>query len=386
MKICILVFSSLFFFSSTFPFEGSVFEVEQTRSHPELCVNTKDLDLDRRDELTVWREASGSWLAYLSGTHILFSRQWGLAGDLPLSADFDGDGLKDLTVWRASNGTWYHCLSSTGHDCSKARIRQFGNWGDYPLSGDLDGDGRDDEVVWRPANGVWYYYSSAENKAQSFQWGLPGDIPLLADIDGDGVDDAIAWRPREGTWYALLSSKGRSVSPGDFVVKQFGLPGDHPLSGDFDGDNIDDLVVWRPSSGFWYICESSSNFNCFIGPQQQFGLSTDLPVLGDFDGDQKTDLAVWREGLLPFSSETGRWYWTEASEVGGGRSLQRFSKQWGLPGDVPVKPRHALAHSSTLLGSSAEAPIPLGCPETQRFAGTNFSTSLRIAQLLVLFG
>lgn len=43
--------------------------------------------------------------------------------------------------------------------------------------------------------------------AVPFQWGLPGDIPVPGDYDGDGISDFAVFRPTEGIWYVLLSSQ-----------------------------------------------------------------------------------------------------------------------------------------------------------------------------------
>ena len=59
---------------------------------------------------------------------------------------------------------------------------------------------------------------------------------------------------------------------------QWGLPTDIPLPSDFDGDACTDLVVYRPSSGEWFIRYSSAVYSSVSSPYQ-WGLASDVPIV-----------------------------------------------------------------------------------------------------------
>ena len=60
---------------------------------------------------------------------------------------------------------------------------------------------------------------------QAHQWGLSGDVPVTGDFDGDGRTELTVYRPSDGYWFVRFSSHEYSVAThGEF---QWGLPGDH---------------------------------------------------------------------------------------------------------------------------------------------------------------
>jgi GH25 family lysozyme M1 (1,4-beta-N-acetylmuramidase) len=143
-----------------------------------------------------------------------------------------------------------------------------------------------------------------------FPWGLPGDVPLVGDYNGDGRDDFVIWRPTTGTWWVAYSSGGGTKI-------QWGLPGDVPLTGNVGGDGRDDFVVWRPSTGTWWATYSGGGSRVL-----QWGLPRDVPLTDDYNNDGRDDFVIWRP-------TTGTWWVAYSS--GGSTKIQ-----WGLPGDVPL--------------------------------------------------
>ena len=57
------------------------------------------------------------------------------------------------------------------------------------------------------------------------------------------------------------------------------------LSADFNNDGIDDIAIYRTSSGLWAVRGITRVY---------FGSSNDTPITGDYDGDTTMDLGVFR--------------------------------------------------------------------------------------------
>lgn len=137
--------------------------------------------------------------------------------------------------------------------------------------------------------------------------------PQYFDFDGDRKADVSVWRPTSGFWHILQSTNEQSRSV------NWGTNGDKIVPGDYDGDRKTDTAVWRPSNATWYILRSSDNTYTVT----QFGQTTDTPVAADFDGDLKTDIAVWRPS-------NGGWYVLRSAT----NILQTI--HFGSQGDYPL--------------------------------------------------
>lgn len=171
----------------------------------------------------------------------------------------------------------------------------FGNPGDIPFMGDWDGDGINTPGLYRQSDGFVYLRDSNTqgNADYEFYFGDPGDYPLVGDWNGDGKDTVSIYRQSEGRIYVnnVLGADGGGLGAADYSFG-FGNPGDRPVSGDFDGDGIDSIGLYRQSTGFVYFRNSLST-----GPAESsffFGDPGDQIVAGDWDGDGDDSVAVYR--------------------------------------------------------------------------------------------
>lgn len=251
-----------------------------------------DYDGDLKADLSVFRPSLGEWYTQRSTQGFLRTR-WGNSSDRTTPADYDGDGKADIAVWRENgygdpNQSNFYILRSTD---STFQFEQFGRIGDSPVSGDWDGDGKADVAVYR--NGAtagaqsFFFYRPSGTAGVNFltvYWGINGDQPARGDFDGDGRIDAAVFRPSNGVWYVRQSSNGQ------LAVQNWGIAGDRVVPSDYDGDGRTDFAVFRPSNNFWYVRNSSNGAGVF----SQWGTSGDTLVPADYNGDGRTEVATYR--------------------------------------------------------------------------------------------
>lgn len=180
-----------------------------------------------------------------------------------------------------------------------------------------DSPGADLVVYDRPSNS-WFVKKLTRNGGQairsSFQFGFDGGIPLTGDFNGDEVEDVAVYDPDKGQWY-ISSIKGGSPIAWRL---QWGFKGAIPLVGDFNKDGKDDIAVYDPNTSKWY---ARSLGGTVFAWERRWGFKEAVPVVLDVDGGGD-DFGVYSDG---------RWFITQPNG-----EVVYWDRRWGFPGAIPV--------------------------------------------------
>jgi hypothetical protein len=178
------------------------------------------------------------------------------------------------------NYTWdISSLAAGAYQLQASAVDNAGNVGTATITVNIQSSGN-------PGNGRRSLSSEDEVSDKSPN----GDTPVTGDFDGDGVDDPGTFTASTGEWRIWFSSA--RYAPSAPLV--WGGEDDVPVPADYDGDGRADLAVYQPSSGTWSIVMSNK------GNPSRFdiawGREDDAPVSFDYDQDGRADLALRRPG------------------------------------------------------------------------------------------
>ncbi|MEM8865309.1 MAG: SdrD B-like domain-containing protein, partial [Planctomycetota bacterium] len=252
---------------------------------------------------------------------------FGNAEGTPVSGDWDGDGVDEIGVFIA--GYWYLDLNGNGRWDQGDLWAHLGSEADLPVTGDWDGDGKTDIGIFGPAwprdphaiarepglpdaenyptqivdaaglplsknlpptiedatSGARLLRKTANGRGRAdvidhvFHYGVPGDTPIAGDWNGDGIRTIGVFRG--GSWQLDTNGDGRLTDTDEAYT--FGGAGSVPAVGDWNGDGIDDLGVFQ--GGEWLV---DSNGNRELDARDtafELGSEGDKPIVGDWDGD-----------------------------------------------------------------------------------------------------
>ncbi|MBX3080240.1 MAG: SBBP repeat-containing protein [Anaerolineae bacterium] len=145
--------------------------------------------------------------------------------------------------------------------------------------------------IFRPTNATFYLRNSNTTgfADSSITFGATTDFPVAGDWDGDGIATVGVYRQTTGQFFLTDSTSNPAVLHYAFVL---GSPGDQPIVGDWDGDGKDGAGVFRPSNGLIYLKNDlSTGFADFT---MVLGSPGDVGIAGDWNGDGKDSPGVYR--------------------------------------------------------------------------------------------
>ena len=211
--------------------------------------------------------------------------RFGLRGAIPVTGDWNGNGVTKIGVF--IDGLWFLDLNGNGIWDENDLWAKLGQHGDRPVSGDWDGDGKSDIGIFGP---TWF----GDPRALAAEAGLPdARNPFknhFKNMPPEPEDATIGWRSMKRT------SAGNMRSDLIDHVFRFGTEEDKPVAGDWNGDGVYSIGIFR--NGTWFLDMDGDGR---WGPEDrvlEFGQEGDIPVVGDWTGDGISKLGVYRGGTF----------------------------------------------------------------------------------------
>jgi hypothetical protein len=180
-------------------------------------------------------------------------------------------------------------------------------------------NGADTTGVFRPMNGILFLKHTHNSGFADvgLNYGIPGDYPVVGDWDGDGTVTIGIYR--NGMFYLRNENTNGFAT----IVFYFGQPCDQPIAGDWNGDGMDTIGIFRPSNGLFLLSNNND-----AGPAEMsfyLGNVGDVGIAGDWDGNGKDTTGVFRPSngiiFLKNTNTTG---------------FADTALNYGIPGDKPV--------------------------------------------------
>ena len=282
---------------------------------------------------------------------------FGLASATPLVGDVNGDGFADMVVAQVSGGGYQWVAAHSVNDglgkglmsqTTTSAVNPFGTvaGNDGNLLGDINGDGRQD-IITINSGFNWYAIPStsagiaAGTLQGPAQFGLAGDQPICGDFDGDGNDDIGVFRQGGGNIF-WNSSAGGVIGTGPMgpVGQIGGAVTDSLIICNLNDDGYDDAVMVRQTGADliqWFgLINNSNGFLDYFNPGTtivSFGLDgTDTPMMFDVNGDGMDDIVIYRPNAA------GLWYSTFTTTGGalGTNPAGDDNTTFGSSGDTPL--------------------------------------------------
>ncbi len=326
-------------FTENYSFRLSVLDDGSPRS-PEVLYATNGFRGNYLDDDSLMLTVSssrlsdaGEWLLCDKAGNVVKQYRYGADGAKAIVGNWNGDRTTHIGIF--VDGRWYLDRNGDGKWDSDDLWADLGAGTDQPVSGDWNGDGKDDIGIFGPQwasdplaieiepglpSDLNRYVTvsraknlppdedvfktaldnirEAANKDTGkvrrdlvdhvFEYGSEGDIAVTGDWNGDGITKIGVYR--NGEWYLDMNGDGR-WNEDDVRISNLGGKGYIPVVGDFDGDGVDTVGLFH--NGEWLIDVDGDHR---LDRTISFGQEGDQPVVGDWDGDGIDEIGVYRPG------------------------------------------------------------------------------------------
>jgi hypothetical protein len=219
---------------------------------------------------------------------------FGAPGDVPVVGRWTGNATTYIGVYRPSASTFY--LRTQNSAGPADRTVTFGLPGDVPVVGRWcpsasPGAAPDSPGVYRPSVRSFIFQCGPETSSVPF--GDPGDIPVAGDWWSKGVTAPGVYRPSEAAFLLYRS-------PGVHIVIPFGATGDLPVIRHLSTGSV--IGLYRPTTRTFILSDTNTSPTSPIAIP--FGATNDIPLVGDWTGDGVPKVGVYRPSESTFYLKT----------------------------------------------------------------------------------
>ncbi|MDX8355525.1 FG-GAP-like repeat-containing protein [Cognatiyoonia sp. IB215182] len=246
--------------------------------------------------------------------------------DRLIVGDYDGNGVDDRSVFWRDDGANRHFLGhADGSATRNVDLLSRASVDQDPkryIAGDFNGDGRDDfAIVWHVSGQNRFFFNEDDGTIdQEFELLDRAAVDqkqssmISGDFDGDGLDDLMFHWESSGVNRIFYGKHDKTFAHDFDPIEREFIKGNgesvEVRSGDFDGDGRDDIAFFWSSIGQVRVvyADGSKGFEQYYLASNGSALEgMNVFLAGDFDGDGIDDLF--------FGAETTGENWTVFGDV-----------------------------------------------------------------------
>ncbi len=236
------------------------------------------------------------------------------------------------------SGTWQLDTNGNGAWNGAATDRQYTGFGssiDKAVAGDWSGSGKT-AIGYQRYGSAWYLDYNANGKWNGsvidrlFQFGVD-DIPVAGDWNGNGKTEIGIFR--SGVWYLDYNGNGQWDGTTTDRKYTFGMAGDKPVAGRWNAASTASRIGVFRGNGIWML-DYNGNGIWNSTPQDRqytFGMTGDKPVVGRWNGSVISQLGIFRGNGTWQLDSNGNGVWNGAATD--------TQYTFGMTGDQPVAGR-----------------------------------------------